>query len=200
MAKKIRIRRATPWDMTPVAVLLFKGVTEQAEDIWYPRPNVTKGMAHVLCMIDQGFVGVAEEVTDVTDHRLIVAAIGMTVAQFEWSDDWFLQNEWFYVDKDYRATDIAANLLKFVEEWADTQHTPEGGGLPIVIGMLSGLDTDLKDHLMERRGYAYGGGNFIRRSVMPVDERVIDTDEDGPHVQDEEDHDDQHDPELAGTG
>lgn len=159
--KKVKIRRATPWDVIKIAHLLKRAAKEQAEDIWYSRLSVneTKQIFHILTLIDRGFVVIAE----VQDQKQIVAAMGMSIARDDWSDDWVMQNDWTYVLKTWRDTDVADQLMTAVEVFADESGNPATGkGLPIIIGMMTGRDTDLKDKLMERRGYQYGGGNFVR--------------------------------------
>ena len=159
--KKVKIRRATPWDVIKVAHLLKRAAKEQREDIWYSTISIneTKQIFHILSLIDQGFVVVAET----HDQKQIVAAMGMSIARDDWSDDWVMQNDWTYVLRTWRDTDVADQLLKAVERFADKSGNPATGkGLPIIIGMMTGRDTDLKDKLMERKGYQYGGGNFVR--------------------------------------
>lgn len=174
--KKVKIRRATPWDVIKVAHLLKRAAKEQGEDIWYSTLSVneTKQIFHILTLIDRGFVVIAE----VQDQKQIVAAMGMSIARDEWSDDWVMQNDWTYVLKTWRDTDVADQLMTAVEVFADEKLDPATGkGLPIIIGMMTGRDTDLKDKLMERRGYQYGGGNFVR-APSNVQEREKDRDGD----------------------
>jgi hypothetical protein len=159
--KKVKIRRATPWDVIKIAHLLKRAAKEQGEDIWYSTLSVNeyKQISHILILIDRGFVVIAEA----QDQKQIVAAMGMSIARDEWSDDWVMQNDWTYVLKTWRDTDVADQLIKAVEIFADENGNPATGkGLPIIIGMMTGRDTDLKDKLMERKGYQYGGGNFVR--------------------------------------
>ncbi len=173
--KKVKIRRATPWDVIKIAHLLKRAAKEQAEDIWYSRLSVneTKQILHILTLIDRGFVVIAE----VQDQKQIVAAMGMSIARDDWSDDWVMQNDWTYVLKTWRDTDVADQLMTAVEVFADESGNPATGkGLPIIIGMMTGRDTDLKDKLMERRGYQYGGGNFVR---APNDVQKVERNEDG---------------------
>ncbi len=173
--KKVKIRRATPWDVIKIAHLLKRAAKEQAEDIWYSRLSVneTKQIFHILTLIDRGFVVIAE----VQDQKQIVAAMGMSIARDDWSDDWVMQNDWTYVLKTWRDTDAADQLMTAVEVFADESGNPATGkGLPIIIGMMTGRDTDLKDKLMERRGYQYGGGNFVR---APNDVQKVERNEDG---------------------
>jgi hypothetical protein len=173
--KKVKIRRATPWDVIKIAHLLKRAAKEQAEDIWYSRLSVneTKQIFHILTLIDRGFVVIAE----VQDQKQIVAAMGMSVARDDWSDDWVMQNDWTYVLKTWRDTDVADQLMTAVEAFADKSGNPATGkGLPIIIGMMTGRDTDLKDKLMERRGYQYGGGNFVR---APSDVQKVERNENG---------------------
>ncbi len=173
--KKVKIRRATPWDVIKIAHLLKRAAKEQAEDIWYSRLSVneTKQIFHILTLIDRGFVVIAE----VQDQKQIVAAMGMSIARDDWSDDWVMQNDWTYVLKTWRDTEVADQLMTAVEVFADESGNPATGkGLPIIIGMMTGRDTDLKDKLMERRGYQYGGGNFVR---APNDVQKVERNEDG---------------------
>ena len=181
--KKVKIRRATPWDVIKVAHLLKRAAKEQGEDIWYSTLSIneTKQIFHILTLIDRGFVVIAET----HEQKQVVAAMGMSIARDDWSDDWVMQNDWTYVLSTWRNTDVAGQLLKAVEMFADESGDPATGkGLPIIIGMMTGRDTDMKDQLMERRGYQYGGGNFVR---APSD------------VQKEEDPD-AGDPALVGGG
>ncbi len=161
MAKRVTIRRATPWDVIKIARLLQRAAKEQGEDIWYSTLSIndTKQILHVLMLIDKGFVVIAET----AEQKQIVAAMGMSIARDDWSDDWVMGNDWTYVLSTWRDTDVADQLMTAVEMFADENGNPATGkGLPIIIGMMTGRDTDLKDKLMERRGYQYGGGNFVR--------------------------------------
>lgn len=193
MGTKIKIRRADGYDVVRVTRLLERGAAEQAEGIWYPRPSQssTKKIGAVLALIDQGFVLVAEAFTQEEGapaaKGLIVGAIGMAFARDNWSDDWCLNNEWFYVHKDWRDTEVADKLLTGIELFADTQIDPSSKQpvkIPILLGLLTGTDTTLKDMLMRRRGYQYGGSNFVRAPNYveneeddrnPVDSNVVGT-------------------------
>jgi hypothetical protein len=174
--KKVKIRRATPWDVIKIAHLLKRAAKEQGEDIWYSSLSIneTKQIFHILTIIDRGFVVIAET----AEQKQVVAAMGMSLSRDNWSDDWVMQNEWTYVLKTWRDTEVADQLMKAVEMFADENGDPATGkGLPIIIGMMTGRDTDLKDKLMERRGYQYGGGNFVR-APSNVQEREKDRDGD----------------------
>lgn len=169
----VRIRRAEPDDVVELAQLLRRAAGEQAEDIWYSTVSInkTKQLYHLLGTIDRGFVVLAEEKDEISGT--IIAAMGMSLARDDWSDDWILNNEWTYVMPDWRSTDVASQLLSAVEAFADESGDPATRkGLPVIIGMLTGRDTDLKDKLMERKGYQYGGGNFVRapRDVVQEEE------------------------------
>lgn len=188
MTKKIKIRRATGWDVVEVTRLLVRGALEQRKEIWYPKPsqNAARKVGHVLALIDQGLVIVAEQEVDAR----IVGAVGMAVCQDTWSDQWKLVNEWIYILPDFRDVGLDSQLLTAVEMFADDQVDPDTQeGLPVIMAMISGQDTELKDELMKRRGYQYGGGNFVREPTG-VQKNV--------QVQ----KDDQHngDPKVAGVG
>lgn len=178
MGTKVKFRRAGAYDVVNVTKLLERGAAEQAAGIWYPRPsqNAAKKVGHVLALIDQGFVVVAEAHIEEEGKALkkrIVGAIGMAFARDGWSDDWVLQNEWFYVHSDWRNTEIAGGLLTMVENFADSQvdpRTQEPVKIPILLGVLTGTDTELKDMLLKRRGYQPGGSNFVRATSYEQDE------------------------------
>ena len=192
MGTKIKIRRADGWDVVRLGRLLERGAREQAQSIWYAQPsrNACKALGAVLVMIEQGFVLVAEAFIEEEGkalERRIVGSIGMAYARDSWSDDWCLNNEWFFIHSDWRDTAIADKLLTAVEQFADTQLNPatqEPVTIPIVLGVLTGTDAALKDMLMKRRGYQHGGSNFVRARH---------------HVEQEEEHAEERDPELART-
>lgn len=163
MVEKVRIRRADADDVIELAQLLRRAAKEQAEDIFYPAVSLNKAkqLLHILTLIDQGFVVVAEEKDEISGT--IFAAIGCSIGCDDWSDQWMINNEWTYVHTDWRNTDVADQLMTAVENFADSQVNPETGqGLPILMGVLTGRGVDLKDKLMSRRNYQYGGGNFLR--------------------------------------
>lgn len=182
---KIKIRRAIGWDVVSLTRFLEKGALEQGGPIWYPRPSesAVKKIAYVLTMIDKGFVVIAEA-SDDGSGRWIVGACGMSFSQDAWSDDWSLVNEFIFVHRDYRDTEVAANLMSAVEMFAETQVDARTGtrvSVPIVMGVMTGESAELKDELLRRRGYVYIGGNYLR----------------APHVQEKENDDD---PNASVTG
>ncbi len=177
MAKRIKIRRATAYDVVEIAKLLVQGNPEQGDDIWYPRvtEDRTVQVAHVLALIDKGFVVVADMLVVVGDQltgqRGLVGAIGMAIAKDSWSVDWCLNNEWTYILPDYRDGELYDNMMTSVEDFADSKVHPETGyGLPIIMANMTGKDTKVKDKLLERRGYQYGGGNFVRAPYHEQDQ------------------------------
>lgn len=169
MTKRIKIRKATAYDVVDLTKLLEQGAMEQAEHIWYASLSVEpmKRVSHVLALIDKGYVMVADMLVlvgdQLTGQRGLIGAIGMSIGKYSWSDDWCLSNEWSYIHPDYRDTEVYGNMMTAVEDFADSKINPETGyALPIIMGNMSGKDTDMKDKLLERRGYQHGGGNFVR--------------------------------------
>ena len=185
MAKRIKIRKATAYDVVDIAKLLVRGNAEQNEDIWYPKvtEDRTVQIAHVLALIDKGHVVVADMIVVVGDEptgqRGLVGAIGMAISKDQWSLDWCLCNEWTYILPDYREGELYGNMMTAVEDFADSKVHPETGyGLPVLMSNMSGRDTDTKDHLVERRGYQYGGGNFVRAPTHEQETQNDQRDED----------------------
>lgn len=171
MPKKIKIRRARAWDVVEIAKLLLQGFVDQANDVWRPKPTHqgVRQIAHVLTLIDLGLVVVAEQEVD----ERIVAVIGMSVSQAEWSDEWFLQRKWFYVMPGFKGIDVAANLLRYVETWADRQINPDTQkGLPIVVGNIDDVDDGLKKELTGSHGFQSDGEVFVRAPFGSADENA----------------------------
>jgi GNAT superfamily N-acetyltransferase len=166
------IRRATPWDVVRIVRLLWKAADEAQRDIWFWsfEPTGAKAIAHALLMVEKGVLMVAEN----SDKRL-VGTFCLSWYQEPWSNDWVLQTEWLYVLPAYRSGGTAEALLTGAEKIADGLINPATGkGPPIVIGLMSGRDTELKDEWLKRKGYRYGGGTFVRAPYEQ--QKVIDDD------------------------
>lgn len=178
-ARTLLIRRAIAYDVINLCKMLIQARADQAKYIHYP--SLAEGergrkmvMYHLLGMINSGVVFVAD-----LNGRLL-GAIGMQVTKLaDWSEEYGLVNEWFYVIPQFRDSDIAVMLLKAVENWADADVQPWDDvpkpRMAIQLGMLSGQQTGLKNKFMQRLGYANGGGNFVR---APQHEQDIKTDDD----------------------
>ncbi len=169
MTKRIKIRQADAYDVMDLAGLLAQGVKEQGEHIWYPSlsMNRMRRISHILAVIDKGYVVIADMLVVVgnepTGQRGVIGAIGMSIERDSWSDDWVLSNEWTYVLPDYRDTEVYVNMMTAVEDFADSKIHPDTGfGLPIIMSNISGKSAETKDALLKRRGYQFGGGNFVR--------------------------------------
>lgn len=181
-ARKLLIRRAVAYDVVNLTKMLIQAREEKDPRIYYPsvaEGEVGRQMVsdHARNMTKNGVVYVAD-----LDGRLL-GAIGMHVTQLkEWSPDWGLINEWFYVLPKFRDSDIAIMLLKAVEEWADADINPWNDRakpkMPMIVGMMSGQQTGLKNKFMQGLGYVNGGGNFVR---APHHEQFIEADDNGQH-------------------
>lgn len=177
-ARKLLIRRAVAYDVVNLTKMLIQAREEKDQLIYYPsvpEGELGKQMVsdHVRGMTKAGVVYVAD-----LDGRLL-GAIGMHVTQMaEWSFDYGLVNEWFYVLPQFRDSDIAIMLLKAVEEWADADINPWNEKvkprMPMVVGMLSGQQTGLKNKFMQGLGYVNGGGNFVRSPRYEQDQETDD--------------------------
>ena len=126
-ARPLRIRRAAAYDVVNLAKMLIAARDEQAKHIYYPSlPEGERGRSmalyHLLNMINNGVVFVAD-----LNGRLL-GVIGMHVTTLaDWSDEYGLINEWFYVLPQFRDSDIARALLSAVEAWADSDIQPWTG-------------------------------------------------------------------------
>lgn len=159
------IRRATAYDVVNLAKMLIAGLEEQSEGIWYPRvPEGDRGkmmsVKYIIDLVDRAVIFVAD-----LNGRLL-GCIGCSVDRYPWSDDWMLSNEWFYVLEKFRDSDIAVALLQAMQDFADADELPiTGEGKPrfaIMLGIVSGKQTGVKNRFMEMQGYINGGGNYVR--------------------------------------
>lgn len=167
--RDLDIRFATAFDVVNLSRLLMAARDETAKGIWYPA--VADGQIgqmmvvdHVLAVIKTGVVVVADF------NKRLVGCIGMSVDRWQWSSSWMMTNEWFYVDRHFRDSDIARGLLRQIENWADSDIDHRGTTKPtmaVMIGMLSGQQTGLKNKFMKQHGYTNGGGNFVRAPNEP---------------------------------
>jgi len=185
--RDLNIRRATAFDVVNLAKMLIRGRNEQAETIWYPSvPEGHRGemlsTQYCLTLIDKAVVYVAD-----LNGRLL-GCIGCSVDRFPWTDDWMLTNEWFYVMPQFRDSDIAAALLHAVEAFADADTLPLSGEtkprMPIMLGMVSGQQTGVKNRWMQQQGFINGGGNFVRAPQNVEIEENIDNDADSAGMAD----------------
>jgi GNAT superfamily N-acetyltransferase len=164
-ARDLVIRRATAFDVVNLAKMLIAARDEQADGIWYPSvPEGDRGrmMAtqYVLALIDKAVIYVAD-----LNGRLL-GCIGCSVDRFPWSDDWMLTNEWFFVLPQFRDSEIALALLSAMESFADADQLPYSEEakprMAIMLGMVTGQQTGIKNRWMQQQGFINGGGNFVR--------------------------------------
>ncbi len=172
--QKVTIRPAKPYDVSNLCRLLEQAVWD-GEGL-YPEPDQHRAINWVTGILNDGFVVVAEK-----SGRLI-GTIALTNYQFPWAQKWYLYVDWLFVSKSFREGGVFDGLMKVVHAYADER------GAPIFGGITSGRDARLKDRMMQMKGYAYLGGQFIR-------DLTLEGKDDG---QREEDH--QVDSDLQATG
>ena len=74
----------------------------------------------------------------------IEGSICLTLDQFWYSDDWFLNERWNYVLPEYRRSTNAKDMIKFAQMTADEIK------VPLIIGVLSNERTEAKVELYKR--------------------------------------------------
>lgn len=146
----ITIRQAKAYDVANLCRLLEQAY-EDAGDI-YPDINETSMLNWVTGTLTSGYTIVAEK------SGRIVGSISLSDFQFPWSPKWYLTMEWFYVHRNFRENGTADALITAAHAFADK------GKMPIMAGLTSAKDPELKDRLMRMKGYTYLGGTFMRGS------------------------------------
>lgn len=146
--RRVKIRDAKPYDITKICTLLEQAVYE-GEGL-YPEPDRYMAINWVTGILTTGYVIVAES------GGRVVGSIAVTEFRFPWSPKPYLYVDWLYVAKAYRSGGTFEALMSVIETFADSKEVPIFGGI------MSGKRAGLKDRLMERRGYQYLGGQFIR--------------------------------------
>jgi GNAT superfamily N-acetyltransferase len=85
----------------------------------------------------------------------IVGALGIFPTKYWFSTDSFLTDRFFYVSPRHRNSSFASRLIDAAEDYA------LGEGMPLYIGVLSGVDVDRKDTFMVRSGFKRVGGAYM---------------------------------------
>ena len=153
MTAPLKARPAKPTDAVNLFRLLTEAYTTDDGDV-YPQideERMLRWITESLCH-EYGYVVVIENI------GRIVGSLALIPVQYRWSAEWFLNTEWFYVQRRYRKNASTLALLYAAHAFAD-EH-----GASIVSEVSSAKDATLKDRLMQTRGYVYMGGTFIRRS------------------------------------
>ena len=90
-------------------------------------------------------------------HGEPVGSIGLRPTTFWWSDEPVLQDRWVFVHPQHRRAPHAKALLSVARE------TALGAGLPLLVGVTSGIRTAGKTRLfMSEFGAPIGASFFVR--------------------------------------
>lgn len=146
--KTIAIRKATAFDAVNILRLAELGLKENT--VAYPPLDPLLGLRWCLDTIEHGVVFVAD-----LSGRL-VGTIGLERASYPWSAEPHARDSWFYVHHGFRSYGTADNLVLAAEKACDER------GLKLTIYFGGGVQADLKDRWLRKRGYTYGGGMHVR--------------------------------------
>lgn len=150
MTAPLKARPAQPIDTANLIRLLNEAYTDQGGV--YPKADQHMLLAWVAEVLRTGYTVVIEK------SGRIIGTLALIPFQYPWSPEWFLNMEWFYVQRRFRRNSAADALLLAAHAFADEK------GASIVGGISSAKDATLKDRLMTMRGYTYTGGQFIRKA------------------------------------
>lgn len=146
---QVAIRGAGPADAVVLKVMLKKSL-EEVRDGQFSRINEAKARAYIEMCIQDGACFVAEL------DGAIIGTICLRTLQEIWSDDAFLNEEWFYVLPRFRETGAALKLLDTAEKLADQME------LPVYMAINNGDPEPLERVLDQRMGYRRTGANYLR--------------------------------------
>lgn len=145
----VEVRPAVLADSLVLKVMLKQSLSEVQEG-QFSRINDAKARAYIDACIQEGACLVAEY------QGAIIGTICLRTLQEIWSDDQFLNEEWFYVLPAMRSTGAAVKLLGTAEQLADKM------GLPVFFAINSHDPGPLEEVMDNRTGYRRTGSNYLR--------------------------------------
>jgi predicted N-acetyltransferase YhbS len=151
---RISLRQAHAGDAIALRSLLKLALAESGQS-QFSRPDDAKALDYVQEVLAAGFVVVA-----LLDGA-IVGSIALRPLQERWSQDHFLNEEWFNVLSRYRDTGCGALLLAEAEALIDEAQMP---GYFVT-------ETSGETLLLARTGFVRTGAQFIRRPRIGDEER-----------------------------
>lgn len=147
-SKEIVITKANGYDATRIARLLKEWFSVSA--IPWPEPEPTHLVGWVLNTIDAGYVAIAEK-----DGRLYGVA-GIEPFTMPWAPGRPLMKDAFmYVPKAHRKLGVADALITALK-----LHCVELER-PLVMGIITGVNTDKLERWYQIRGGKYAGGTMV---------------------------------------
>lgn len=153
----VQIRRATPYD--------FVNIMRMSERMWevgetlveYPKPDMLKVAQLLVNCKANGEILVAD------CSRQIVGVLALQCDTWPWSDDRIIVNRLFHVLPNFRSRGTAEALLQAAQTFADASN------LKLMISFSGGRKAEVKDRMMQMRGWVYLGGVFCR---PPLDRKT----------------------------
>lgn len=145
---KIRIREAQPRDVVAIYDLLVHSLKEVDYDV--PAPDEGAAITWISGVLIQKATWVAD-----MDGE-IIGALGLEASPWPWNPQFlFATNAFFYVRSDRRAGGTALKLKEAA------QKRMKGVGMHLILGIMWGGASELKDKLIARGGGEYIGGNVL---------------------------------------
>lgn len=146
--KIIQVRKALPKDIVNICKLLTGGWKEQTTE--YAPIDDLRGYQWMLGILEDGFVAVAD-----LNGRIVGAACASPFLP-PWSTQWLLDMEFLYIMPKFRGDDVARELIRAVEGFADLVK------LSMVFSIQTGERPLVKDRMMKMAGFTYVGGSYLR--------------------------------------
>lgn len=144
---EIKVRTAGARDASNITRLLFDWFNET--DLGWPEPDDVDMLTWVTEVMNDGRVIVAER-----SGRLI-GVVGVKPRRFSWNRSrWYFGDTFFFVTPAYRRGGVANALMKAVQAHAASYN------VPLVMGVITGRNTDVLERWYRIQGGEYAGGTM----------------------------------------
>jgi predicted N-acetyltransferase YhbS len=144
---EIKVRTAQARDASNIVRLLMDWFNEA--DLEWPQPNDRDMLLWVSNVMADGRIFVAER-----SGRLI-GVVGLKPARFSWNlSSWYLADSFFFVSSSYRKGGVADALMKAAQTHAASLE------LPLVMGIITGRNTQSLERWYRIKGGEYAGGTI----------------------------------------
>lgn len=145
---EIKIRGAQVKDVSNIVRLLMDW--PEAADLDWPEPREADVLVWVTQVITQGHIKLAER-----SGRLI-GVLGLMPRNYKWNlDAWYFSDAFFYVHPSYRKGGVADALMKAAQSHCASHQ------LPLVMGIITGRNTERLERFYRITGGEYAGGTMV---------------------------------------
>lgn len=174
MAKKMELRPASTLDLNKLELLLAKGIEESKGLLPPYNPFVVYKNANELIHNKDGCVIILREVDDDAKTARVVGCLMLKVEGWEWNPQaLILKSVHFYVLPESRTVKMPDGMLPAIAMLEYAKSVSCSTGMPLLIQTMHQAGDERavgKDHMFERAGLLYSGGNFFYMPPPPAEQ------------------------------